>query len=219
MFRYRRRHSAQQGAAMVVAIVVSMVIMVFSLSLLLVTYSLYSSVQGNTISMQCRELAVSLSAEVGQELMQQAQPEDGAAIQTEDGQNPLYSYLRAMLWQEEVWQHYDPEGTLALEECCKYFALEIPDGYGDMADQIWMTLYWTIEEPASPREEQEDERACAVLHVRIRVSKNEASYVAEKAYVLHVSAETYGEQLVDTEYGTTININERWSFSDWIDGN
>lgn len=209
------RRRTDQGAAMPVAIIVSMVIMIFSLSLLLVTYSLYSSVQGGTVSMQCRELAASLSAEVGQEIMQQARQEDDAAGQAEGRQTPLYGYLRAMLWQEDVWQHYDPEGTLALEECCKYFALEIPDGCEDMADQILMTLYWTIEEDGTMQEEQTAEEVCAVLHVRIKVCKNETSYIAERAYILHVSRDADEKQLADSGFGTRIDMNEHWSFSDW----
>lgn len=216
MSKHRKRHRAERGAAMVVAIVVSMVIMVFSLSLLLVTYSLYLSVPGGAISMQCRELAVSLSEEIGQELMRM--PEQDAAVQPAEEQTALYGYLRSLLWQEEVWPHYDPEGEIAFEKCCRYFSLEIPDGYEDMADQILMTLYWTIEEAVSIQEDQEDEHSCAVLHVRIKVCKNENSYITEQAYILHVTPEAEKEQLVDTQYGTTININERWSFSGRSDG-
>lgn len=86
-----------------------------------------------------------------------------------------------------------------------------------MADEVFMTLYWTVEERQEIQEE-EGGASYAVLHVRIKVSKNEGSYVTEKSYVLHVSRNGDEERRVDTEYGTNIDANECWSFSDLADG-
>jgi hypothetical protein len=176
---------------MIVAVIVSLVIMVFSLTLLLSSYALYTSVQGGTTQMQCRELAASISTEVGQELINQ----------TEGTETPIYEYLRAMLWQEDEWPAYDSDET-----ACRYFALEIPDGYEDMADQVLMTLYWT-------EEQQEDEDPCAVVHIRIRVEKNEDAYVTEQAYGLEITRSSLEKQMLKTVYGTEIDENEQWTFT------
>ncbi len=234
MSRNPENCSKERGSAMVVAIVVSMVIMVASLTLLLVTYSLYASVQENTGLMQCRELAVSLSDEVGQEIMKGSPGQrDG---QGGDFQSSLYSYLRANLCQEQVWPRYEPAGTEKLEACSKYFMLEIPPGYEDMADEILMTLYWTGEACPIPDEEKEEslldeignggqasdslkEHGQVVLHVKIRVSKGGTSYTRTQAYALEVSRESQEEILTETAYGTTIDSNENWSFSVWQDLN
>jgi hypothetical protein len=141
--------------------------------------------------MQCRELAASISTEVGQELINQ----------TEGTETPIYEYLRAMLWQEDEWPAYDSDET-----ACRYFALEIPDGYEDLADQVLMTLYWTVEQ-------QEEEEPCAVVHIRIRVGKDEEAYVTEQAYSLEITRSSPEKEMVKTVYDTEIDENEQWTFT------
>jgi hypothetical protein len=187
------QHREERGAAMIVAVIVSMVIMVFSLTLLLSSYALYVSVQGGVTEIQCRELAASISAEVEQELTET------------DQETPLYSYLRAMLWQEDEWPAYASE-EMKLETVCKYFSLEIPDGYEDLADQVLMTLYWTVEQ-------QEEGAPCAVVHISIRAGKNDDAYVTEQAYGVEITRNTSEEHLVKTTYGTEIDENEQWTFT------
>lgn len=53
---------------MIVAIVVSMVVVVFCLSLLLVSYALFSSSVRRVTQNQCRELSKTISIEIEKEL-------------------------------------------------------------------------------------------------------------------------------------------------------
>ena len=67
--KLRQFHKEEnRGSAMIVAIVVSMVVVVFCLSLLLVSYALFSSSVRRVTQNQCRELSKTISIEIEKEL-------------------------------------------------------------------------------------------------------------------------------------------------------
>ena len=61
-------HKDNRGSAMIVAIVVSIIVIAFTLSLLLVSYSLFTSSSKKVTQAQVKELAKSISFEICDEL-------------------------------------------------------------------------------------------------------------------------------------------------------
>lgn len=86
-----------RGAAMVVAIIVVAILMVFTFSLLLVTYSLYASQNKRVASKKNSEAANSLSVAMRTELSNEEAFVD----------SDLWIYLRCHLFQDD-WTFYDP---------------------------------------------------------------------------------------------------------------
>ena len=86
-----------RGAALMVAVVIIGVLLVFTFSLLLVTYTLYSSQNKNAASKRNAEAANTLSKALTTELTET------------DGE--LWRYLRFNICQENTWPYYDPDYT------------------------------------------------------------------------------------------------------------
>lgn len=61
-------HKDDSGVAMIVALIVSVVVMVFCLSLLLVAYTLFSQTNRNNIQLQCKFLAQSYAEDLKEEM-------------------------------------------------------------------------------------------------------------------------------------------------------
>ena len=106
---------------MMIAIIVSVVVVAFSLSLLLVCYALFSSSARKVTSRQCKELAKTLSLELEQELTKpnfaSYEEEQMALKSVSDGENSLWFYLRYNLFQEQ-WPGYHAEYTEEKKELC-----------------------------------------------------------------------------------------------------
>lgn len=91
---------------MIVAIVVSMVVVVFCLSLLLVSYALFSSSVRRVTQNQCRELSKTISIEIEKELTTPAYTSfDMQKQDVTDGKNLLWQYLRYNVCQGN-WPYY-----------------------------------------------------------------------------------------------------------------
>ena len=133
---------------MIVAIVVSMVVVVFSLSLLLVSYALFSSSVRRVTQNQCRELSKTISIEIEKELTTpvytsfEMQKQD-----VTDGKNLLWQYLRYNICQGN-WPYFESVGTTGHDEkaAYRYFTLAATGGdtakYAAMADDISVCIYW-----------------------------------------------------------------------------
>lgn len=137
-----------QGSAMMVAIVVSMVVLAFCLSLLLVSYALFSSSVRKVTQNQCRELAKSVSLELEQELTgagYAAYQDQKAALDA--GEDTFWQYIRYNLCQTN-WPYYAGEDESGHDEKAakRYFKLNINGGdtskYTAMADDISVCVYW-----------------------------------------------------------------------------
>ena len=66
--RNLKLYKDNRGSAMIVAIVVSIIVITFTLSLLLVSYSLFVSNERKVTQSQVKELSKSISIEIGDEL-------------------------------------------------------------------------------------------------------------------------------------------------------
>lgn len=146
---FRQFHKEEnRGSAMIVAIVVSMVVVVFSLSLLLVSYALFSSSVRRVTQNQCRELSKTISIEIEKELTTPAYTSfDMQKKDVTDGKNLLWQYLRYNVCQGN-WPYYESESTTGHDEkaAYRYFTLAATGGdttkYAAMADDISVCIYW-----------------------------------------------------------------------------
>ena len=93
-----------KGAAMIVALVVMTVLMMFCLSLLLVVYSLYTSILKKNSALQCKEACKTMSFELQSELTEPeyADYESQRAAKegvTGTGGDSLWFYIRYNIWR------------------------------------------------------------------------------------------------------------------------
>ena len=147
--KLRQFHKEEnRGSAMIVAIVVSMVVVVFCLSLLLVSYALFSSSVRRVTQNQCRELSKTISIEIEKELTTPAYTSfDMQKQDVTDGKNLLWQYLRYNVCQGN-WPYYESESSTDHGEkaAYRYFTLAATGGdttkYAAMADDISVCIYW-----------------------------------------------------------------------------
>lgn len=143
-----------KGAALIVAIIVMAVLMVFAFSLMLVTYTLYSSQNKKIASKKCSEAANTLSQAMETEL------QDSDAYINSD----LWIYLRFHLLQSD-WPFYEPklDGHKASDAVKTYEMFVNPQyikpgeatitGY---PGSIKLKVYWML--PESVYEEHKNDR-------------------------------------------------------------
>ena len=93
----RKRNS---GAAMIVAIIVVAILMIFTFSLMLVSYTLYATQNKRVASKKCSEAANSLSIAMADEMDEKKNPD---AFKNSD----FWIYLRYHLMQDD-WPFYEP---------------------------------------------------------------------------------------------------------------
>jgi type II secretory pathway pseudopilin PulG len=216
----KNRKLRNQGSAMVVAIVVGVVIMVFVLSLLLLSYSLFSTAAQKTTQMQCRELAKSVNKELRQEILSPDYDTYASQLAAEGTENNLWFYLRYNLWQEDVWPYYNEEESgHGEDDSYRYFTIDTADSdeYDGIADTILITMYWEIE---SDNPQEESDKSLTLLHVQVEVKKGDCSYSMESVYALTVaeysdaeSAGGTGNGITGTSvnpYNQSIDTAEKW---------
>jgi hypothetical protein len=142
-----------QGAAMIVAMVVGVVLMAFALSLLAVSYSLFSSASQRTTQLQCRELARSIDRELQRELTEPNYATYAKQKEDEGKKNNLWFFVRYNLGQsnsnQSGWPYYK-EGEVghSKEDSSKYFTMDASDDseLQGWADEISICLYWEIDD-------------------------------------------------------------------------
>ena len=214
-----------RGSAMIVAIVVSIIVIAFTLSLLLVSYSLFSSSVKKVTQSQVKELAKSISIELGEEITS-PRFDDMDALKAgiqgtgdyKSSDYNLWYYLRYNVFQGSKWPYYG-DATIAghIEaNAFRYFDVDILGGdeakYAAMADEITVCMYWSPEDVA--------EKSGVVLTVEVMVKKGDQSYNITSYYEL--SAETFdGAESVsdDTQSnafnpdGNSIDLSEDWKWT------
>ena len=89
-----------RGAALMVAVIIIGILVVFTFSLLLVSYTLYASQNKKAASVRCSEAANTMSKALEKELT------DEDAYLNSD----LWNYLRYNLLQADTWPYYDENG-------------------------------------------------------------------------------------------------------------
>lgn len=220
-----------KGAAMIVALVVMTVLMMFCLSLLLVVYSLYTSTLKKNSALQCKEACKTMSFELQSELTEPvyADHESQSAAQksvTGTGGDSLWFYIRYNIWQDS-WPYYSStERGHGKDEAYRYFTITPSEDVAGMAEDIKVCIYWEKDDNASAGDGQEDDgsdileqRADTILHVVVTCSKNEQSYTIETEYTL--MAGEYADITDKTEEDTMLKQgvnpynNSIYKFEKW----
>lgn len=139
---------SRQGSAMIVAIIVSMVVVCFCLSLLLVSYALFQSSVRRVTQSQCQELAKTISIELEKELTTPAYKSYAQEItDLNSGNNRFWHYIRYNICQGS-WPYYAGEEKTGhdAKAAYRYFNLNVSGGdagtYAAMADDISVCIYW-----------------------------------------------------------------------------
>lgn len=140
-----RQKLNNSGAAMVVAIIVIAVLMVFVFSLVLISYNLYASQNKNIATMMNNEAANSLSRALRDDLCSEK-----AGLSVPDGGSNFYKYLRFnVLWYDNDnsgfvdWPYYDSE-TDNKDAAYRYFDFSANGNIKGMPDSIYVCVYWTL---------------------------------------------------------------------------
>lgn len=191
----KRFYIDNKGSSLITALVVSAVLLVLCLSLLLVSYTLFSEVNEQDLEMPKRELAYSVAEEIEQELFDvdcKYSNEEEMQAFYEASKDELWKYVRYNIWQNfgpegqlltgDTWLYYDEAvpGHNNLEECSRYFSLDT-DG---TASKITVQLYWSLPKDFDKDTEKKDG---TVLHAVYRLYEDdEVSYKIEREYVLGV---------------------------------
>ena len=228
-----------RGAAMIVAIIVVAVLMVFVFSLMLVTYTLYSSQNKKVASKKCSEAANSLSVAMATEL------ESADAYKDSD----LWIYLRYNLLQGN-WTFYEPklEGhkeadaikTFEMKSNPNYYIGTGESNLTGYPGMIKLKVYWKLPEKIyddcnndmdviRTKEPGTFDKTDTRLFVEITCESASQSYTVTNEYHLALGEyneedldgdakiiaklkKTYAEKTLYNPNHNTINPNEKWTW-------
>lgn len=220
-----------KGAAMIVALVVMTVLMMFCLSLLLVVYSLYTSTLKKNSALQCKEACKTMSFELQSELTEPeyADYESQRAAKegvTGTGGDSLWFYIRYNIWQDS-WPYYSStEKGHGKDKAYRYFTITPSEDVAGMVEDIKVCIYWEKgdgDPDISGRENDgidiPGQRTDTILHVIVTCSKNNQSYSIETEYAL--MAGEYADITDKTEEDIMLNNgvnpynNSIYKFEKW----
>lgn len=208
--------SDNRGSAIITALIVSVVMMFLCLSVLLVAFSLFSTVTEGDSDLKNRELIYSAVTEIEQEIVS-AGPDystlDGLKSAMEKGEDNLWFFLRCNLWQKK-WPYYDEKEKKHndIVECSRYFEIEV----GEAADSLRVQLYW------EKNGATDGDKSGTVLHAVFRLmekgelkNKVEREYLLEMAEIPHTSKEKKytPENSGINPLGNKINPWEKWTWT------
>ena len=218
-FMLRRRNGIRQipknknrGAALMVAVVIIGILMVFTLSLLLVTYSLYASQNKNAAGTRNSEAANTLSVALTSEL------------EKKQSEGELWRYLRFNICNSATWTFYEPGLAGHGEtEAFRYFNLnynfvakyfENPSttdqdplsGLEGFPGTVKLCIYWRLPETPKntegPEENPEDvaealyqggNKTGIRLYIEVICETGSQSYVVKNKYILNEAPFGSGE--------------------------
>ncbi|MDD7209235.1 MAG: hypothetical protein PUH29_04160 [Lachnospiraceae bacterium] len=208
----------KKGAAILIAVVVMMIAVVLSLSLLLVSYSLYSTVNKQHNMDQCKELAQSVSREIEREITGsdvEFDSFDSMKKAVMSGEYPLWSYLRFHVWQTG-WPYYNKEERgHSKTYACRTFKVKFDETEDtEILDTLSVKMYWESEEEA-----QKGEGTTLVTEVSCKKGKQESMITS--VYNLSIEENIPGytgkeRVLIPGPYNKEnykIRENEKWTFS------
>ena len=245
--RKNRKHtikylSNDYGASMIVAIIVMAIVIIFTFSLLLVTYTLYASQSKKVASLKCSEAANSLSIAFQNEL------EDPEAYQN----SWLWNYLRFNLLRDDTWPYYDENATSGHTEtqAFRYFNFKYNNNYYPVEGfpgEVNVCMYWKLPENMEATLKQSvdsgtqslsgltpSNRSFALLYIDITCSTANQTYNVLNVYQIKIvefsdseysdmqllghiknSAESEDYNPLGVPSGMTPEVfikNEKWSF-------
>ena len=185
---------------MMVAVVIIGILMVFTFSLLLVSYTLYASQSKKAASLRNAEAATSLSQALETELTVYSSV---AGEENDPEKNSvLWKYLRCNIAQGDEWPYYDPSKDGHDEEYAfRYFDVkygnnslyDAENGIEGYPASVKLCVYWML--PANSNEEAfyNDGTGCtdpanARLFIEIISETASQTYVVKNEYRLSTSA-------------------------------
>ena len=226
MRNFRRNNkSYNRGAAMIFAILIIGVILVFTFALLLVSYTLYASQNKNIASLRCSEAANTLSVALEKEL------EDSNAYITSD----LWKYLRCNTLQDvKTWPYYDADQSgHGQTEAFRYFDLKTNGNYPEVEGfpgSLKLCIYWTVQDNDDIRNKlrtgtefldlSTTERSDAEIHIEIIAETASQSYTVENTYKVTISELDIKDsesvavgKMAKTSYGSSEPGQEKYIFN------
>ena len=204
--RHSKFHRDNRGAAMIVAIVVSVIVIAFTLSLLLVSYSLFISSQKKITQSQVKELAKSISLELEEEI---TTPKFNSYEEFRDSVRDIegmtYTPYRYNIWyylrynvHQSNWVNYDASRAGRIEaNAFRYFDLSVTgpaENYATMADDISVCMYWEDDDMLDVNG--------ALLTVIVTVTKGDqtASFTSQYELELAEEDESDGDASAEDAY-------------------
>lgn len=199
-----------RGSAMIMAIIVSVIIMVFALSLLLLSYSLYATVVKEKKEMQYKELAFSVSKEIEQDITTNFSSHENQKNAQDAGKNPIWFYVRYGLWQnDDIWPYFnEDENQHKRVSAYRYYKMNTESSeFSNVMGDVLITMYWD-----SSYEKQEAKKIDnTILHIKVEVTDGDIYFSNSMEYSLEVSPyPDGGEGVFDSNGETQIVANEKW---------
>ena len=180
----KKRFNSNRGTAMIAAIIIIAVLMVFTFSLMLVTYTLYASQNKKLASQRNREAANTLSVALRNEL----------ESDTANSDSWLWRYLRCNLYQDNTWPYYNPDAPS--EDAYRYFKLYKNNNYNvdGYPGSIKLCIYWSLPKGVSLTGNQKladlpvDDKKNAILYVEIICETAKQTYTVLNKYKISVAS-------------------------------
>ena len=210
MHKLRKKNyirGGDRGAALMVAIVIIGILMVFALSLLLVTYTLYASQNKKAASQRNSEAANTLSVALTTELTEGINKN---GVKQDPSECELWRYLRFNLCTDKTWPYYNPgEAGHGETEAFRYFNLnynfvskyfDAPSateqdplsGMEGFPGKVQLCIYWClpsdIDEPDKINDffsgQGANGKSGVKLYIEVICETGSQTYVVKNKYVL-----------------------------------
>lgn len=197
-----------KGSAMMVAIVASLVVMMYCLSLLLISYSLFFSVSEESAQYQCREIVKSLSNELEGEITLKFA--DYAEECDAKYSHPLWYFIRSNVLQSS-WPYYNPdEWDHPKEVAFRNFDLTSSGGGSSITEGVTVCMYWESSlDVMRERETAGDEAESEIpLYVTVKCVRGNHTYEVTSTYYLKIAQ---WEDIADN-MNTAVDESERWEW-------
>lgn len=204
------------GSALIVAIVAGVVVMTFSLMLLMVSYSLFSTANGQLYDMSARELSQSISEELAKEIteVQFASFEEQQARELSlDGLDQIWFYLRYNIWQPYIWPAINDDNNSSYPKY-KYFKLSNQQGKIDKVEDVTVKLSWERSGSAIGRESEASNIDGTRLFMTVSVTDKGMVYETTKSFLLTTNLTDYLPKESDTA-DEDINLNPPTDDDNW----
>ena len=197
-----------RGAALMIAIIIIGILVVFTFSLLLVSYTLFASQNKKAASTRCSEAANTMSEALRYELT------DAEAYENSD----LWNYLRFNLIQSDTWPYYDENGgdEHGKAAAYRYFVVDYntranylkkytngssPEGY---PAKVQLCIYWTPPEGFDASDYTQDRLSTldwkleqeVRLFIEITCELGNQSYTVVNEYKLSVGQFTASDMVI-----------------------
>ena len=192
----KNRKPNNKGIAMIVAVIIITILIVFTFSLTLIAYTLYASQAKNIANMRCAEAANTLSRAISDELTYT----DSSKNRFPEYDSYLYKYLRYNLCQDSTWPYYisdskENRGKHDRKTAVRYFDLKYNSSNPDAADGVdglpgktEVAIYWKLPEDSGVDKPSElTSRTGIRLVVEVTCESASESYTAVNEYILKTS--------------------------------